>query len=147
VQEQIRRAMEQVRETMEKYRGPASGKAPKNAWSAPPLPPLPPTPPTPRVTVRSSANSVQSLVHADDTGTYVLVRNPRLRLTAHDREGELWFDGEIETEAQRAEVPAEVWKRVEPLLDRMTADEAQLPSPPTPPAPPAVPRPPVPEAF
>jgi hypothetical protein len=69
------------------------------------------------VVVRSKGKSSRSIVKTDDEGTIVLVGPPNLRLTANDKEGKVLFDGEIETPEQRAKVPAEVWKRVEPLLD------------------------------
>jgi hypothetical protein len=71
------------------------------------------------VTVRSSGKGVKSLVNTDDSGTIVLVNKPKLRLTAHDKDGKLLFDGEIESEDQRSKVPPEVWQRVEPLLEKM----------------------------
>src|SRR5262249_44622378 len=47
------------------------------------------------VTVRSSGKGVKSLVNTDDSGTIVIVTKPKLHLTAHDKEGNLLFDGEI----------------------------------------------------
>lgn len=72
-----------------------------------------------RVLVRSDGHNTKSLVNTDDTGTIVLVRNPKLHLTAHDAEGKLVFDGEIETAEQRGEVPGDLWKKVEPLVEKM----------------------------
>ncbi len=69
------------------------------------------------VVVRSKGKSSRSIVKTDDSGTIVVVGPPNLHLTAHDKSGKLIFDGEIETSDQRATVPADVWKRVEPLLD------------------------------
>jgi hypothetical protein len=74
------------------------------------------------VIVRSSGKTVRSMVKSDDNGTIVLIRNPRLYLTAHDKDGKLVFDGPIETEDERGKVPPEVWDRVEPLLDQMHPD-------------------------
>ena len=71
------------------------------------------------VTVRSSGQRVKSLVKADESGSIVLVCNPKPRLTAHDRDGKLLFDGEIDTPEQRAKVPPELWEKVEPLLDKV----------------------------
>ena len=80
------------------------------------------------VVVRSSGKNVKSVVKSDDSGTLVLIRNPRLYLTAHDKDGKLLFDGPIETEDERAKVPPEVWDHVEPLLDQMNSqvEPAQL---------------------
>lgn len=71
------------------------------------------------VTVRSTGERVQSIVKADESGTMVIVSNPKPRLTAHDKDGKLLFDGEIDTPEQRAKVPPELWERVEPLLDKL----------------------------
>jgi hypothetical protein len=78
------------------------------------------------VTVRSSGTKVQSVVKSDDSGTIVIVSNPKPRLTAHDKEGKLIFDGEIATPEQRAKVPPELWERAEPLLDKL-APKAEEP--------------------
>jgi len=81
------------------------------------------------VTVRSMGKSSKSIVKADDTGTLVIVANPKLRLTAHDKEGKLLFDGEIQTSEERAKVPQEVMQRVEPLLKRMNPPDAEEAAP------------------
>jgi hypothetical protein len=76
-----------------------------------------------RVTVRSTDKATKSLVTTDDAGTIVLVANPKLRLTAHDKDGKLLFDGEVETKAQREKVPADLWKKVEPLVEKLSSDD------------------------
>src|SRR5262249_41477351 len=78
------------------------------------------------VLVRSKGKS-RSIVKTDDSGTIVVLGPPNLHLTAHDKSGKLIFDGEMATSEQRATVPAEVWKRVEPLLEEEsdTAAEAK----------------------
>jgi membrane-associated protease RseP (regulator of RpoE activity) len=76
---------------------------------------------TSSITIRSSGDSVKSLVKSDETGTIVIVSNPTPRLTAHDKDGKLVFDGEIQTEEQRDKVPRDLWERVEPLLDKMNS--------------------------
>jgi hypothetical protein len=81
----------------------------------------------PSVTVRSTEHGAKSLVQADESGTIVLVSNPRLHLTAHDRDGKLLFDGEVETADQRAKVPRELWEKVEPLLEKMGKPAADRP--------------------
>jgi len=73
------------------------------------------------VTVRSTDKSSKSLVKTDDSGTIVIVANPKLHLTAHDKDGKLLFDGEIESDEQRAKVPKEVWEKVEPMLSKFNA--------------------------
>jgi membrane-associated protease RseP (regulator of RpoE activity) len=71
------------------------------------------------VTINSRGSAVKTLVKADETGTYVIVSNPRKRLTAHDPAGKLLFDGEIETPEQQAAVPKEVWDKIKPLVTKM----------------------------
>lgn len=77
------------------------------------------------VVVRSSGKNVKSMVKSDENGTIVLVSNPKLHLTVHDKEGQLLFDGPIESETERAKVPPEIWKRVEPLVSQMQSDAGQ----------------------
>ena len=74
------------------------------------------------VTVRSTGKSARSLVKTDDSGTIVLVANPKLHLTAHDQDGKLLFDGEIESSDQRAKVPKEVWQKVEPMVSKLNSN-------------------------
>jgi membrane-associated protease RseP (regulator of RpoE activity) len=81
------------------------------------------------VTINNSGNSVQTMVKADETGTYVIVANPRKRLTAHDPAGKLLFDGEIETPEQQAAVPREVWQKAGPLVTQMGAATGTGPEP------------------
>jgi hypothetical protein len=52
------------------------------------------------IVVKKEGSTARSMVKTDDTGTYVIVANPKKRLTAHDKDGKLLFDGEIETEEQ-----------------------------------------------
>jgi hypothetical protein len=77
------------------------------------------------VTVRSDNKDVRSLVTTDDSGTIILVNQPKLHLTSHDKDGKLIFDGEIETADQQAKVPQDLWKRVEPLVSQMKTDGAK----------------------
>ena len=77
------------------------------------------------VTVKSHDHSVQTQVKTDDNGTYVIVANPKKRLTAHDNKGKLLFDGEIETPEQQKKVPKEVWAEVEPMLKQMQDPQAE----------------------
>lgn len=81
------------------------------------------------VTVRSTGNATKSIVKTDDSGTIVVLSKPKLHLTAHDKDGKLVFDGEIETKDQRAQVPPELWKRVEPLLDKLISNPEPSPEP------------------
>jgi len=80
------------------------------------------------VTVRSTGKSTKSVVTADGSGTIVIVSNPKPHLTAHDKSGELLFDGEIDTPEQRDKVPRDLWNKVEPMLDKMGHD-AEEPEP------------------
>ncbi len=79
------------------------------------------------VTVRSTGRSAKSLVKADESGTIMMVRNPKLHLTAHDKDGKLLFDGEIDTSQQRDKVPRDLWNKVEPLLEKMAPEGDEKP--------------------
>jgi hypothetical protein len=79
------------------------------------------------VTIKSEGNSVKTVVKTDDTGTYVIVANPKKRLTAHDKDGKLLFDGQVDTPEQQEKVPREVWEKVEPLLDKLNAESPEEP--------------------
>jgi hypothetical protein len=81
------------------------------------------------VVVKRDSNSVKSLVQTDDTGTFVIVANPRKRLTVHDADGKLVFDGEIETAEQQGQVPAELWQRVKPMIEQLGPVEKEAPEP------------------
>jgi hypothetical protein len=80
------------------------------------------------VTVRSTGERVKSIVKADESGTIVIVSNPNPRLTAHDKDGKLLFDGEIDTPEQRSQVPPELWEKVEPLLDKLAPKAEEEPA-------------------
>ena len=71
------------------------------------------------VTVRKAGNKVNTIVSSDETGTYVIVADPKKRLTAHDKEGKLLFDGEIETSEQQKKVPPAVWEKVKPMIEKV----------------------------
>jgi hypothetical protein len=85
------------------------------------------------VTIKSRNDSVRTIVKTDDTGTYVIVANPKKRLTAHDREGKLAFDGEIETSEQQQKVPKDVWQKVQPMIEQLNqaSEDAPVPAEPT----------------
>lgn len=80
------------------------------------------------VTIKSRNDSVRSIVKTDDTGTYVIVANPTKRLTAHDKDGKLVFDGEIETSEQQAKVPKDVWKQVQPMIEQLNQAVEEAPA-------------------
>jgi len=75
------------------------------------------------VVVKSQRNSVQSIVKTDDSGTYVVIADPRKQLTAHDKSGKLLFDGPIETDEDQAKVPKKVWTKVKPMLEQLNQDK------------------------
>lgn len=79
------------------------------------------------VTLGSSGSAVKTMVRSDDVGTYVLVADPKLRLTVHDKQGKLLFDGEIETAKQKEKIPAKIQEKVKPLLEEMNAPKAWHP--------------------
>jgi hypothetical protein len=71
------------------------------------------------VTVTKDGASVKTIVRSDETGVLVLIASPKKHLTAHDQDGKLLFDGEIETPEQQQKVPAELWEKVKPLLQQI----------------------------
>jgi len=77
------------------------------------------------VIVKSKHESVRSIVKTDDSGTYVIVANPKKQLTAHDKSGKLLFDGSIETPEEQDKVPREVWDRVKPMIEQLSEDKAE----------------------
>jgi len=78
------------------------------------------------VTIKSDHDSVRTIVKTDESGTCVIVANPKKHLTAHDKDGKLVFDGAIETSEEQDKVPREVWKKVQPMIEQMN----QAPEPP-----------------
>jgi len=80
------------------------------------------------VTIKSRNDSVRTIVKTDDTGTYVIVANPKKQLTAHDKDGKLAFDGEIETPEQQEQVPKNVWKKVQPMIEQLNQAMEKAPA-------------------
>lgn len=72
-----------------------------------------------RVTVQSSGAEVKTMVQSDDSGTYVLIGQPNPHLTVHGKDGKLLFDGPVATPEEQAQVPREIWSKVEPMLDKL----------------------------
>lgn len=102
---------------------PRMPKAPQ-----PPLPPLANFGSAATVTVTKDSASVKTIVKRDDTGDLVIVASPQKHLTAHDGDGKLIFDGEIETPEQQQKVPADLWEKVKPLLPQVKpSDDAEPP--------------------
>jgi hypothetical protein len=79
------------------------------------------------VTVQKDRKSIKTMVKTDAAGSYVLIATPKKRLSAHDNDGKLLFDGEIETPAQQDKVPREVWEKVKPMLEQLGTDKADQP--------------------
>jgi PDZ domain len=70
------------------------------------------------VTVKNDGKSIKTIVTRDDTGTYVIVADPKKRLTAHDKDGKLIFDGAIETADEQDKVPKDIWEKVKRMIDQ-----------------------------
>jgi membrane-associated protease RseP (regulator of RpoE activity) len=75
------------------------------------------------VVVKSRQNAVKTIVKTDDSGTYVVVANPKKQLTAHDKAGKLSFDGPIETSEEQDKVPRDVWEKVQPMIDQLKQEK------------------------
>jgi hypothetical protein len=80
------------------------------------------------VTIKSRNESVRTMVKTDDTGTYVVVASPKKHLTAHDKDGKLTFDGEIETSEQQDKVPRGVWEKVQPMVEQLNQSKEDAPT-------------------
>ena len=79
------------------------------------------------VIVRNNRKSINTIVQTDDAGTYVIVAGPKKRLTAHDKNGKMLFDGAIDTPEQQEKVPKEVWQKVKPMLDKLGTYKLEKP--------------------
>ncbi|HEV7926074.1 MAG TPA: PDZ domain-containing protein [Verrucomicrobiae bacterium] len=79
------------------------------------------------VVVRSNHNSSRTIVQTDEDGSYIIEAGAKTRLTAHDKEGKLLFEGEIDTPAEREKVPKAVWEKVKPMLDQIVAPASGKP--------------------
>ena len=75
------------------------------------------------VVVKSDSETVRTIVKTDETGSYVILADPRKHLTVHDKEGKLRFDGPIETAEQQKAVPADIWKQAAPMLDQLNTKQ------------------------
>ncbi len=71
------------------------------------------------VVVQKDSKSARSIVKTDDSGDYVIIADPKKRLTAHDHDGKLLFDGAIETSEEQAKVPKDVWEKVKPMIEQI----------------------------
>jgi hypothetical protein len=79
------------------------------------------------VIVRNRHNSNRTIVQTDDSGTYVIEAGAKTHLTARNKHGNVLFDGDIDTPAQRDHVPKEVWERAEPMYDQIATSGSTLP--------------------
>ena len=74
------------------------------------------------------AEIAEALEIPANTGTYVIVANPKKHLTAHDKEGKLSSDGEVETSEQQEKVPKDVWKKVQPMIEQLNQAREDAPA-------------------
>ena len=81
------------------------------------------------VIVKNEGGSVRTVVKSDESGSYVIVADPKKRLTVHDSSGKLIFDGPIETKADQEKVPRKVWQKVEPMLNDLARQSAPTKAP------------------
>jgi hypothetical protein len=79
------------------------------------------------VTVRSKHNSTRTIVETDDNGSYVIEAGAKTHLIVHDKHGKLLFEGEIDTPAEQAKVPKEVWEKAKPMFDQIAAPSGSEP--------------------
>jgi hypothetical protein len=134
VQRNLDEARKEIQEALRQ-----SAQASRMVRSVAPVLPVPPRMPVlpamvevgndATVTVTKDGASVKTIVRSDETGVLVLIASPKKHLTAHDQDGKLLFDGEIETPEQQQKVPAELWERVKPLLQQIKPAEDGEPQP------------------
>jgi len=74
------------------------------------------------VVVKNDGGAVRTIVKKDDSGTYIVVADPAKRLTAHDPNGKLLFDGSIDSVEQQQKVAPEIWKKVQPMLEQLDSN-------------------------
>jgi hypothetical protein len=68
------------------------------------------------VTVRKKRNSDRTIVQTDENGTLIIEAGAKKHLTARDKDGQLLFDGDIDTPEERERVPKAVWEKVQPFF-------------------------------
>jgi len=136
VDTEVQRDMEQARTAIQEALRQSSQATTRMGRPMPPMPPQAPAFPTmvdvgnnATVTVKQDGASVKTIVKSDDTGVMVLVASPRKHLTAHDKDGKLLFDGDIETPEQQKKIPAELKKKIEPLLEQIKPETDEQPEP------------------
>ena len=71
------------------------------------------------VVVRNKHNSRKTMGQSDENGTYIIEAGAHKHLTAHDKDGKLLFDGEVDTPAQQEKVPKEVWEKAKAMIDQL----------------------------
>jgi membrane-associated protease RseP (regulator of RpoE activity) len=131
VQRNIEEARKEIEEAMRQ-----SARATHMAHQIAPVAPAPPALPSmmqvgnnTTVTVTKDGAAIKTVVKSDETGTLVIVADPKKHLTAHDTNGKLLFDGEIETPEQQQKVPPAVWEKVKPLLPQIKPSADGEPEP------------------
>jgi hypothetical protein len=75
------------------------------------------------IILRNKRNSNRTVLQTDDTGTYIIEEGAKVHLTARNKFGKSLFDGDIGTPAERQKVPKEVWEKVQPMFDQLTAPD------------------------
>ena len=75
------------------------------------------------MTVTKDGAVVKTIVKSDEAGVIVIVASPKKHLTAHGKDGQLLFDGEIESQEGQRKVPSELWDKVKPLLQEIKPTE------------------------
>jgi serine protease Do len=81
------------------------------------------------VTVKKDGKTVKTIVKADEAGTYVIVANPRKRLTVRDKDGKLIFDGEIETSEQQEKVPEIARRKAQLMIEEIGVAAPEVKTP------------------
>jgi hypothetical protein len=129
LQIEIRRSMESAHKALEEARRQMSNVHGSVRALAMPLPGLPGQGANGQnqaiVIFKNDRQALKTLAKTDESGALVIVANPKKHLTAHDRDGKLLFDGEIETPEQQAKVPKDLWEKVQPMIEQMDQNQPE----------------------
>jgi hypothetical protein len=73
------------------------------------------------VILRNKHDTNRTIVHTDESGTYILEAGAKSHLIAHDKTGKLLFEGDVDTSSEQTKVPKEVWEKVAPMIEESAA--------------------------
>jgi len=74
------------------------------------------------VILRNKHDFYRTVVHTDESGTYILEAGAKSHLIAHDKNGKLLFEGDIDNTSEK-KMPKEVWEKVAPMIEESAAPD------------------------